>query len=264
MGSSSHLETEPGQLFVTTLGQFSLVREGQVLEASVWVREKARILFQYLITNRKQFIPRDRITFDLWPDLDPEKASRDFKVALSAANAAIRGADEPDRDEEFILRQGLSYRLNEAAPIAIDAELFERYLEKARKMETTDVKESIRLYRSGLEMYGGEYLPERLYDDWTSSERERLTTLFLLGSTSMAMLLLGTGEADEAIIWSERVTAVDPLWEEAYRIQMLAYNLKGNRPKAVQVYSRCRRILGDELGIEPMAGTTAVYNQIMS
>ena len=90
-----------------------------------------------------------------------------------------------------------------------------------------------------------------------------MTSLFLSGSTSLASSLLTIDEPDEVIIWSKHVTAVDPLWEEAYRILMRAFNLKGNRPQAIQIYDPYREIFKRPLDLEPMAQTTAIYEQIL-
>ena len=262
MGSQI-VEPTLDHLYIKTLGQFSVIKEGRSLEETAWVREKARILFQYFITNRKQFTSRERITYELWPNLDPERANRDFKVALSTINTALQGNRQGKRNIGYIHRQGLSYRLNRSTSITVDADIFETKLKEGRRIEKNNPQSSINHYREGLEIYDGEYLPDRLYDDWASGERERLTSIFLLGSTSIATLLLTIDEPDEAIIWSKRVTSIDPLWEEAYRIQMRAFNLKGNRPQAIQIYDRYREILEKHLRIEPMAETTAIYEQIL-
>ncbi len=262
MGSQL-VEPNQDQLYVKTLGQFSVIKEGRSLEQTAWVREKARILFQYFITNRRQSTPRERITYELWPNLDPARANRDFKVALNAINKALQGNRQDKKNIGYIHRQGLSYRLNPSTSITVDADIFETKLKEGRRIEKNNPQSSIDHYREGLKVYGGEFLPDRLYDDWTSGERERLTSLFLLGSTSLASLLLTIDEPDEAIIWSKQVTAVDPLWEEAYRIQMRAFISKGNRPQVIRIYDHCREILEEHLDIEPMAETTAIYKQIL-
>ena len=74
----------------------------------------------------------------------------------------------------------------------------------------------IALYRRALALYGGDYLPENLYQDWVAETRERLQRRYLNAATQVAELLLES-EPQEAIRWCETVLAVDPCWEEAYR-----------------------------------------------
>ena len=59
------------------------------LEARDWGREKARQLFQYMVTHWRQLVLKERIVAELWPELDPDRADRDFKVALNALNSAL-------------------------------------------------------------------------------------------------------------------------------------------------------------------------------
>ena len=42
---------------------------------------------------------------------------------------------------------------------------------------------------------------------------------------------------------------IDPIWEDAYRIQMKAYINQGNRPLAIRTYRQCVKVLEQELGI---------------
>jgi DNA-binding SARP family transcriptional activator len=201
---------------------------------------------------------------ELWPNLDQDRALRDYKVALSGINQVLQPSLDSRNPTSYVLRQGLSYGFNPDAQLIVDLDVLESELNISHQLEASNVEGSIAHLRKALELYAGEYLPERIYDDWTSSERERLTTQFLLGSTRLAQLLLETNEAEEVIIWSQRVTAIDPLWEEAYRLQMKAHNLLGNRPMAIKVYEQCRRVLEEELSIEPMAATTHIYEETMS
>ena len=90
-------------------------------------------------------------------------------------------------------------------------------------------------------------LEEVLYDDSNHVE---------------AWLLLADGDAIEAISWGQKVLALDPCWEDAYRLLMRAHMANGNRPTAVRAYQQCVQALGEELGIEPMEETIALYEQV--
>ena len=79
--------------------------------------------------------------------------------------------------------------------------------------------------------------------------------------TSLAHLLL-TRVPQESIRLTERVLSVDPIWEDAYRIQMRAYAAQGNRPMALRVYQRCVATLERELAIPPLRQTTELYTAI--
>lgn len=250
------------QLRVETLGRFIVWRSGEKLPESDWGREKARRLFQYLLTYRRQHITKERIAGELWPELDARRADRDFKVALNALQTSL----EPDRPARtpstYITRLGASYGLNPEAPIVLDVTEFEDGITAGAAAEKHFRIQAIDLYRRALGLYHGEYLPDAIYEDWSSGERERLAILYLTGAGRLARLLLQEGELIEAIDWSQKVLAVDNCWEEAYRLLMQVHVANGNRPLAIRTYRQCQEALSTELGIEPMAETTRLFNQI--
>lgn len=253
-------------LRVQTLGLFRVWINGEPLPNVVWKREKAQRLFQFLITVRLNdhhlVMPKERIVAELWPTLDEERADRDFKVALNALNDAL----QPDRSARslstYISRSGLAYGLDPDADLTIDAAEFRDGLKQAARLEASDPDGAIAAYRAAIDLYAGEYLPDALYEDWSSLERERLHTLYLSGAMRLATLLLPRGGYQEAIDLCQSALMLDRYWEEAYRIMMLIHALRGNRPLALRAYEQGREALRDGLDLEPMAGTTALAQAI--
>jgi DNA-binding SARP family transcriptional activator len=56
--------------------------------------------------------------------------------------------------------------------------------------------------------------------------------------------------------------AVDPVWEDAYRAQMRAYQAQGNRPLALRTYQQCIQVLEQEFGVEPLPETQQLFHEI--
>lgn len=253
-------------LRIQTLGMFRVWIDGQLLPAVVWKREKAQRLFQFLITMRlndgAQMLPKERIVAELWPKLDEPRADRDFKVALNALNDAL----EPERSTrslaQFIVRHGLAYGLNPEADITIDAEVFRTALKHAARLERDDPDAGIERYRDAIDHYAGDYLPDAIYEDWASLERERLQTLYLSGAMRLALLLIRREDYQEAVHLCQSVLMIDRYWEEAYRLMMIGHALRGNRPLALRTYEQCARALREGLDLAPMAETTALYERI--
>lgn len=247
---------------VQTLGRFAVWRGDEKIPESDWGREKARRIFQYLLTYRRQYIPKERIAGELWPELDAGRADRDFKVALNALQSSL----EPDRPARtpsaYIARLGASYGLNPDAPVVLDVTEFEEGIAAGAAAEKQAGALAIEHYRRALKLYHGEYLPDALYEDWSSGERERLAALYLTSAGRLARLLLEQGQLIEAIDWSQKVLAADNCWEEAYRLLMRAHMANGNRPLAIRTYRQCQEALASELGLAPMAETTRLFKQI--
>ncbi len=257
------LQAHPGyQLRVQTLGTFRVSRGAVVVEPRDWQRDKARQLFQLLLTNRGAWLSRDAIVETLWPQLAPEAAVRDFKVALNALNRALEPQRSPDAPFAFVARDGTAYRLRPEADLWLDAVAFEQACESSLSRLDRGDAAAIDDLEAAIALYGGDYLPDALYEDWASNERERLRTLFLRAATRLGQAWLDRGRLDRAMSVCERILDHDPCWEPAYRVLIHAALRQGNRPLAQRIYRRCVATLDEHLGVEPSPETQRLAGRI--
>jgi DNA-binding SARP family transcriptional activator len=246
-------EYHPGYtLSVRTLGPFVAWRGATPVAAADWKRDKARQIFQLLLTHRGQWFYREQIVEHLWPHLPTEAAERDFRVALNALNRAL----EPDRPRDapsfFVTRRSNLYGLNPAAKIVVDAGDFERLA----------ASDDVDLLRRAVALYQDDYLPDCLYEDWPAAERQRLRHLYLVTAERLARHLLRARAWDEAIRTCEAILARDNCWEAAYRLLMRAHGAAGNRALVQGSYQQCVAALRDGLGIEPSPATRALFEKL--
>jgi LuxR family maltose regulon positive regulatory protein len=247
------VEYHPGYgLTVRTLGPFAVWRGGEPVTAREWQREKARQIFQLLLTYRGQWFYREQIVDHLWPHLPPDAAERDFKVALNALSKAL----EPDRPRGaapfFVVRRGNVYGLNPAARLLVDVDDFQR-------LASSDDVVSL---RQALALYEDDYLTDSLYEDWGEAERRRLRHLYLTTAEHLARHLLQAGSWDEALAVCQAILARDNCWEAAYRLLMQIYDAQGNRTLLHSTYQRCASTLQEELGVEPSPTTRALFERL--
>ena len=254
-------ERNSAPLSVQTLGSFAVWRGAERLPDTAWSREKAAQVFQYFVTFPR-LTDKERIAEDLWGTLDAETADRDFKVAMNALNDALEPDRPPRTNAVYLTRQGSSYGLSSEAEIELDFVTFEKHLLEASRED--DPKKAVELYRQGLERYKGDFLPNRLGEDWTSATRERLSALYLTGATGLARLLLKQENYVEVDLWCTRVIGADGLWEEAYRLLMRSHLQRGNRPLAVKTYRELEAKLEEELDLEPMEETRRLYEEVLA
>ena len=160
------IQVHPGyRLQVQTLGAFRAWRGTVEITPREWQRDKARQLFQLLLTERGRWLHRDELVDRLWPDLAPDAGARDFKVALNALNRAV----EPGHDQEgpfaFVAREGTAYRLRPESDLWLDATEFEQHCAVGLRGPLTGsaVEETLARLRAALRLYAGDYLPEALY-----------------------------------------------------------------------------------------------------
>jgi LuxR family transcriptional regulator, maltose regulon positive regulatory protein len=261
----NHLQSHPGYcLRIQILGNFRLWRGPDEVEAGAWERKKSRQLLHLLLTHRDTLLEREQIVEMLWPELDAEAGLRDFKIAYSTLSRVL----EPDRDRHaqsaYVMRDGSRYGLRPEADLWLDSAAFCEGIAGGDRLWQRDRQAALRAYRQALTLYQGDYLQEYPYAEWCSEERERLLTLYLRTSERVADALLAQGQWEEAIIVSQALLARDDCWEQAYRVQMTAYAELGNRAQAVRAFQRCEARLKQELGVEPMAETVALLEEIRS
>lgn len=257
-----HLELHPGyQLRVFTLGEFRVWRAGHEVQSSEWQRDKARQLFQLLITRRGRRLQREEITETLWSDVKPDAAWRDFRVALNALFKALEPNRNADAPSAYIGRDGSAYFLRPEADLWIDAVVLEKACEAALNApENAEVLEQL---EKALNAYSGDYLADAVHETWVLAERERLRELSLRAMETLASARLAQQRPASAVYWCEQILARDNCRESAYRIAMRAHDAQGNRAQAMRMFERCMNTLRDELGVSPSPQTLAVHEALL-
>ena len=246
-------------LQVQCLGSFHVWRDGVLLQEKDWGRDRSIQLFQFLITARDRHALHKELIIDrIWED---SGSDQHFKVALHGVTKALEPKRKSRTQSEYIDRQGLSYQLY-WDNIWIDAEAMEQLIALGNQALADDPELAMRAYREAIELYQGAYLPNRMYEDWSSAERERLQVL-ALGVMTMLGELLTKKNPLESIRLSQRALLIDNTWEDAYRIQMRAYLEKGNRPQAIKAYQQCEKVLDEEFGVAPLPETKRLWQEIV-
>ncbi|PWI30487.1 transcriptional regulator [Flavobacteriaceae bacterium LYZ1037] len=248
---------EEASIRIQTLGQFHLWRNNEKVDSKQWGRDKTIQLLQYLISNRQRHaLHKEKIMDHLWE----EGNDRDFKVAMHGVNKVL----EPERlsrtEPSFVIRQGVSYQLD-LNKVWIDAEALEQYIIIGNEALGEDQAISKQAYKSAITLYQGVYLPNRIFEDWSSEEREKIQVLILGAYVILAEILLQENPL-ESIRLAQCAIAIDNTWEDAYRLQMQAYIIKGNRPQAIKAYQKCADVLDQEYGIDPLPATKNLLQEI--
>ncbi|MEL6675153.1 MAG: bacterial transcriptional activator domain-containing protein [Bacteroidota bacterium] len=252
---------ETASLRVQTLGKFQLWRANEVVNPKAWGRDVSAQLFQFFVTNRHRHgLHKEQIIDHIWPELDGKAGQQNFKVANHGASKVL----EPDRksrtESKYIIRQGPTYYLD-LEDIWLDAQALDELIALGNQTLAAQPTLAERAYRAAIELYEGAYLPARLYEDWTSEERERIQLLTLGALISLSELLVRENPL-ESVRLTQRALQIDATWEDAYRIQMEAYLEKGNRPMAIKTYRQCEEILDREFGVTPLPETQQLYRSI--
>ena len=247
---------------IHTLGRWEVWRDGEDIPSKAWGRDKTIQLIQYLVTARDRHgLHKEQIINRIWEDVGQKGGDRDFKVAMHGINKILEPQRASRSDPKYILRQGLTYQLN-LKELWIDAQAFDAFVAIGNEYLKSDIEAAQLAYRHAISLHQGVYLPNRMYEDWSSEERERLQVLALAAYVTLAETLIEINPM-ESVRLTQLALQIDSSWEDAYRIQMSAFSAKGNRPAAIKAFNHCKKVLDEEYGIEPLPETEILMESIL-
>lgn len=250
--------SEPPPLRLQVLGGFGAQRGEEQIADTAWRRPPARTLIKLLAVQRGHRLHQDQVLDLLWPDLSPESAATALRKALTYARRALEPG-LPPRAPSAYLQVNHGVMLLDQRVVQVNADLFE-------EAATTALRSGAerRSLEAAVALYTDEVLPEDRYEEWAIERREQLAELHLQLLHRLAEVLEREGAYREAITRLHGVLAHDPAREEAHRAVMRLHALSGSRHQALRQYQVCRRVLLEELGVEPEAESEQLYQSLLA
>lgn len=206
--------------------------------------QKSQSLLAYLAYHRRQSQPRERLMGMFWGDRPDHRARRSLSTALWHIRRCFP-------EEDPIRGNVHAVRFEFPGTVELDVEAFVR---QAKKDDQAALQAAISSYQ-------GAFLPG-FYDEWVIDERYRLQSLYEEALARLMVVAESQGQHQMALQTAQRLLKADTLREDAYRLLMRVYARLGRRNAALAEYQRCRELIRDELGVEPMAETTELYESI--
>ncbi len=237
-------------LEIHLFGAPRIIVRGELL--SELVSTKAQALLFYLAVTRRGHT-RAALAALLWADM-PEAAARgNLRKALHGLRRHLAA---------YLLIGPDVVSLAQDAAVWVDVTELEALLEETSPTEAPDrLQRAIDLHRGDLlEGFYARNAPE--FENWWLTERARLRDLMLRALQTLADHRAGQGNLDGAILLARRSIDLEPWHEEAHRRLMTWLALSGQRSAALAQFEVCRRVLDDELGVEPAQETVALYDRI--
>ncbi len=213
---------------------------------------KARALLIYLIMMPGPH-SRDELAHLLWSDMPDRQAKKNLRNTLPNLKALIGS-------HLLITRHALA--VNRDCAYEVDVEQFRTVLTTSQTpIDLDTLRNATALYRD--DFLAGFYVREaQAFEDWAMIEREHLRTIAIEGLLTLSEQCLEQGAYELGLDTIRRLLTLDPWRETAHqhRMRLLAYS--GQRGAALAQYDTCRQILIEDLGVEPMAETSELYEQI--
>ena len=205
-------------------------------EKRVTLSSSAQRLLAFLALQDR---PRTRtyVARTLWPEATTARANANLRSSLwRALRTGYRVIDASA--QEMALATNINVDIHDAVASA------------HRLLDKTCLCDDI-LTRQTRDDLSADLLPEWSDNEWVLIEQEQYHQLRLYALEAMAKRLTVVGRHGEAVAAGLAAVRAEPLRESAHRVLIDAHLAAGNRGAAQHQYEQCRRVLLDELGLEP-------------
>ncbi|MDY7078735.1 MAG: tetratricopeptide repeat protein [Chloroflexota bacterium] len=258
------------RLTISLLGSFQVTLDGEPV--TDFATDKTRALLAHLSVEADRPHHRDALVGLLWPDQLQRKARQNLRQALSHLRQAIGDQDGEDSGVvPFLLVSRQTIQFNSNSDHWLDVAAFKALIETCRRhrhRRRETCLPCMRRMEHMVELYQGDFLEHfflsdsDVFEEWALLKREWLRREMVEALPHLAHYYERRGEYERARQYAWRQVELEPWHEEAHRHLMRLLALDGQRGAALAQYEACRRTLAEELGVEPTAETTALYEQI--
>jgi YVTN family beta-propeller protein len=232
------------------------VRDGERVLALHGRRERA--LLAYLLLHANEVVPSERLIEQLWGESPPPTVATALHVYVSRLRKVLgeNGSAIVTRTPGYVL---------EVDPEQVDARRFEDLVASGRHaLSEGDPARAAALLRDALALWRGTPLAGVVEPEWAESEIRRLQELRIAALEERIESDLQLGRHAELISELEALVARHPLRERLRAELMLALYRCDRQGDALQVYTDTRRVLAEELGIDPSPSLRRLEQAILA
>ena len=210
---------------IRLFGSLEVVVDGRTLPVT---GQGERSLLAALACSAGRVVAAERLIDDLWGEVLPANPSNALQVRVSRLRRQLGGR---------IRTEPAGYVLD-VDPDDVDVLRFSRLVSSGR-------------FEEALALYRGAPLAELRDQEWARAEATRLEELHLAALEEHFERRLGQGGDVGLVSELEALVAAHPLRERLRAQLMLALHRSGRSADALASYQEGRRLLRDELGLDP-------------
>ena len=226
------------RLEIRVLGPFEVLADGTLADVG---GSKRQALLAMLALRQGRVVDVDALVDGLWGEELPAAPRNALHHHIARLRAAL--------GEESIVGSSDGYALKGAR---VDAVRFEELLAETRSaMREGDVPAAADAVASALALWRGPALQGLTGTAWFSAEARRLETLHVDALEEDFEVRLALGEHRELTPTLRSALTDNPFRERLWGQLMLALYRSGRQADALETFQEARRVLADELGLEP-------------
>ena len=207
-----------------------------------------RALLAMLLLSANRVVSRERLVAELFPAQNVDSADHALRNHVSRLRKVLSpvATDAPRlvaRPPGYLLR---------VEPGELDLDTFERLVTEGRaSLAAGDAAAAARSLRAAEQLWNGRPLADLEFDSFARVDVDRLEELRLAAIEERVEADLALGRQLGLVSELEALSVEHP-FRERFRAQlMLALYRSGRQAEGLEVYRQTRRLMNDELGIEP-------------
>lgn len=249
--------------------RFALLGPPQITRADgtpVTFRSRKELaLLAYLAVEHARPHQREALLALLWPDASADDARNSLRVVLANLRRALGAA----AGSLVVDRQ--TVRLRSGDDGWLDVAAFKGLL-GACKLHHHERRETcpacVQQLDHAVDLYGGDFLagfslPDApAFEEWMLLARADLNQLALGALAKLTVAHEAASDYEAVCRRARQQLALEPWHEPGHRALMRGLAFAGDRVGALAHYEVCRRVLTDELGVEPEEDTRALVERI--
>jgi DNA-binding SARP family transcriptional activator/tetratricopeptide (TPR) repeat protein len=249
-----------GELVVSLLGPVRAWRGELELDLGT---PRRRAVFGRLAARANRAVSRDELIDGMWGDDPPASAVNALHVYVAGLRRAVESSRAHRAPGRVLLASGPGYLLRLPAG-QVDAEVFGQHVASARESrQRGDTLAAIQSLDAALKLFQATPL-SGIPGPWADIERVRLSESRLTVIEERIDAMIGLGRHAEAAVQLAGLVREHPLRERLRAQLMLALYRCGRRADALAEFAGTRRVLIEELGIEPGPELRRVHEQILA
>ncbi|ETK33000.1 AfsR/SARP family transcriptional regulator [Microbispora sp. ATCC PTA-5024] len=218
-----------------------------------------RAVLALLLLREGEVVSSDEIMDAVWGERPPLSARAVVRTYICRLRRVVSSSGD---GEQVIRSSGGGYAVS-ADMIQVDWDSFRAQVREAQAVRAEgDTAEAAHRLRAALRLWRGSPLAG-IRGDYVDQERTRLVQRRVAVLEERLELDLELGRHAE--VCEEVTEAVDaePMRERLRELQMIALYRSGRQAEALAVYDEVRRLLAEELGIDPGSALRELHQRIL-
>jgi len=217
-----------------------------------WRSTRAKLIFKYLLLQRRQPVHQEVLVDMFWPDADVQAGCNNLYTAIKSLRRVLQPDCAAREAPPYIICANRSYSLRLPDGSSVDYDQFDQLIDECRaQLRGGGLPEARAAFLQAAEVFTGEFLPDDRYIEWLQPQRQDFLTRFLDWGLRLGTRLVEAGFAYDAIDVAARLLERDPLHEDAVSLMMTARHACGHMAMARQAFDQYRDTLRRELGTAP-------------